>query len=669
MAHSTAHGAQGAQTARHTRSARLVARRLAPWLLLSILSAATVFVWWQQVRHQRSLLVSHTNDVAFQASRRLEIFMESRLVVAEIFSERWSTHEGRDLSQRRFSQFASVLLSRVRSFKTVWLVRPDGTGVWVAPEDRSSALAPHLRQWNTYGQVRRTRSTTLTRPVRTEDGQTSFAAVFPLHRGLEFLGFLVVELDAEALFSQCFHRRIRDEFGFRIEDAGRLLHGNAPAGVSRGGRPTIAASRRFRIRNRTWRLSVAPLDPTPVSMLSANNLLVLLLGLALSAFVSGLFAWTAKQTQEKRRARKQAREALRGRHEATRALRGSEARYRNVFDFASDGLLVVDNSDIIVDANLAAGRMHGYAPERLIGRQVESLIEPECRGRFRVFLRRLARESSARIELSGVTRQGAPLEIEIKGDLISYGDRTRKLLLVSDLTEHRNAQRRMVHLSRAVLVAQEAERARVARDLHDELGQIITALRMEMDLSRKRLPVAPETAEAAFGGPIGLLELATAELRRICAGLRPPLLDDLGIVPALEQLIERFTKRTGIIASVDLQLADEDRVSNEVALTTYRIAQEALTNITRHADASEISVSLLYRAQTLVLSIYDNGVGFDERTLSASPGSGITGMQERARLVGGRLTMHAVLGEGTRVQLEAPLSQSSPAVEFAQTAT
>jgi len=645
--------------ARGRGSSGLVTGRLAPWLLLLILVGATVFVWWQQVHHQRSLLIWHTKDVAFQASRRLEIFVESRLVVAEIFSERWSTHEGRDFSKRRFAKFSSVLLSKVPGFQTVLLVPPDRSGGWVAPvQSRSAIRTMNLRSWAVFRQAKRTRRTTLSAPIVTGKGATSFIAVMPLHRQNDFLGYLVVEFDAEALFKFCFHERIRSEFSFKIDDGDRLLYQHSPDGSGKdfAGSPNNI-DRRFQVRNRTWRMSVRPHTDAGVSFTSATNLPTLLLGLLLSLFVSGLFAMFTRQAQEKRRAHHQAAIALRGRAAAQSALRASEARYRSVFNSASDGLLVVDTAGIIVDANLAACRMHGYDQETLVGEPVEALIEPGHLELFTVFMRRLGGTSSARIEVSDLLKNGASLDVEIKGNQFEYDDTSRVLLIISDVTEQKNAQRRLALLSRKVLVAQEDERARVARDLHDELGQIITALRLEMDLSRKGLPIPTEAARDTFRGPIDLLEKATAELRRICEGLRPPLLDDLGLGPAVGRQMERFAERTGIEISSDLRIDEDTPVPKEIAVTAYRIMQEAMTNVSRHAGATVLLVSLLIEPRKLLLSIYDNGAGFDPDALEASRGSGIAGMEERAHLVDGRLQIHSVTGEGTRVVLDCPLPE------------
>ncbi len=629
-------------------------RGLAPWLLLLILVAATLFVWHQQVGHQRSLRYSHSKDVAFQASRRLEIFVESRLVVAEVFSERWSTHERRDYSRRRFSQFAAVLLQKISGFHAVWLVQPDRKSGWVAPQGiRSVVQVSELRQWQVFEDALRSNRTLLSAPIDAGKGATSFIAVTPLRRQGSLLGYLVVEFDANALFGFCFHENIRSEFSFRIQDGGRMLYQYSPVGFA--GAPTIT-SREFNVRNRSWRMSVSPRARSSVSYTSSKNLLTLLFGLLLSFLVSGLFALFTRQAKEKRKARKQASEALMDKAEAQSALQGTEARYRSVFGSASDGLVVLTQSGSVVDVNQAAARMHGYDPEKLIGEAADVLIEDSHRPMFAEFLSKTRTRSSARIELIGVTENGVPLDVEIRGNLFDDSDASHMLLVVRDVTERKIAERRLALLSRKVLMAQEEERARVARDLHDELGQIITALWLEIDVSRRQLAATTAPGIDAFHGPVGLIEKATAELSRICEGLRPPLLDDLGVGPAVEQLLANFSNHFGMEISTELEIDPEVLVSNDIALSAYRILQEATTNIARHSGATQVTVSLHIDASRLLLTIYDNGVGFDQKTRATSRGSGIVGMEERAHLVDGQLRIRSVRDEGTRVVLELPIA-------------
>jgi len=355
---------------------------------------------------------------------------------------------------------------------------------------------------------------------------------------------------------------------------------------------------------------------------------------------------------------------------AQEALISAEARFRGVFQATTDGLLVLDERGIVQEANPAAAEMLGFPSARLAGVDVRTLIPADQIGIYDAFRRQLRKTGQVRIDALGVREDGSTFDAEIRGSTLQMGEGRGILVIVTDVTDRKRAEQRLAKLSRTVLMAQEAERERVARDLHDELGQIITALRLELGLLQKRPPDTAEQASEAARGAAELVEKAAAELRRVCQGLRPPLLDDLGMAPAAERLAEHFEDLTGISVDFRPQLLEEDPgITPEIALCTYRILQESLTNVSRHAQATAVAVSLLREAESLHLSVYDNGQGFDPEALSGG-GAGITGMTERANLVGGSLTVRSVPQEGTRVTFRAPLpritSPFTPPTEAAE---
>lgn len=216
-------------------------------------------------------------------------------------------------------------------------------------------------------------------------------------------------------------------------------------------------------------------------------------------------------------------------------------------------------------------------------------------------------------------------------------------------------------LSRKVLMAQEEERGRISRDLHDELGQILTALHLEVDWLQSQAGDAPDEVQTAFANTVEMVESAAAELRRICKGLRPPLLDDLGLKPASRMLIEEEQARTGLETEVKFRLnEDELPIDPEVALCVYRVLQEALHNIRRHASASCVNISLTASESALHLSVYDDGIGFDMGAVRGThPGFGIAGMRERAYLVSGTIEVRSEPHQGTRVDLRIPLGSEN----------
>lgn len=218
---------------------------------------------------------------------------------------------------------------------------------------------------------------------------------------------------------------------------------------------------------------------------------------------------------------------------------------------------------------------------------------------------------------------------------------------------HEVEQDRLRTYVQEVTLAQEAERARLARDLHDDVAQRLVVLVRHLDAIEEagapdddRLAAARTSASAAL-----------AEVRRTSRDLRPTVLDDLGLSPALEWLADDLEQRSGIAATADV-VGPVRRLDPPVELALFRIAQEALRNVERHAAATTASITVSLGASTVDLEVRDDGVGFevpdDLRTLARAGRLGTIGMQERAELVGGRLEVRSAPGEGTTVQVSVP---------------
>ena len=211
----------------------------------------------------------------------------------------------------------------------------------------------------------------------------------------------------------------------------------------------------------------------------------------------------------------------------------------------------------------------------------------------------------------------------------------------------------MRRLSDGIMASQEKERAAVARELHDELGQVLTALRIDSAWLRDRLDGTDEKAAERALMMCTLIDNAIDEVRGMATRLRPGVLDDLGLVDALEWFSMDFEKRTGIKCVFTHR--DVPVVNDTVATAAYRIAQETFTNAARHSTATRVDVSLVAEDGLLSLSVADNGRGFDTKNLLDSRGLGVAGMRERAALVGGALEIHSQSGKGTRVVLHVPI--------------
>jgi DNA-binding NarL/FixJ family response regulator/anti-sigma regulatory factor (Ser/Thr protein kinase) len=216
--------------------------------------------------------------------------------------------------------------------------------------------------------------------------------------------------------------------------------------------------------------------------------------------------------------------------------------------------------------------------------------------------------------------------------------------------------RRLRALSNHLVEAQENERRHIARELHDEIGQILAGLQMVLGIT-KRMP--PDAVKSRLDEVQALVNEMSRRVGELSLDLRPAMLDDLGLLPALSQLFERYTGRTQV--RVDFRRKGLDgRLAPALETAVYRIVQEALTNVARHTSVTEATVQLRVDQETLSIEVADRGQGFDlERVLLSAPAAGLSGMQERAAALGGRLVIESSPGQGTRLAAELPLQPAA----------
>ena len=270
----------------------------------------------------------------------------------------------------------------------------------------------------------------------------------------------------------------------------------------------------------------------------------------------------------------------------------------------------------------------------------------------------------------GVIDQGRPLQVE---EQFQHSDELHVYLSVkfplydesgaitgmcnisTDITAEKKARDQLRRLSAGVMADHEAERAAIARELHDELGQVLTALRMDSAWMADRLKQTDYEASLRAGAMRDLIDKNIEDVRGLAIRLRPGILDDLGLVDALEWLTTDFEKRTEITSVFEHESVPT--LINTVSTAIYRITQEALTNVGRHAGADHVTVRFLKNNRHLTLAVFDDGQGFSMESLAQAEGLGIVGMQERASLVGGTLKVTSAPGQGTRIDLTIPLSE------------
>lgn len=225
------------------------------------------------------------------------------------------------------------------------------------------------------------------------------------------------------------------------------------------------------------------------------------------------------------------------------------------------------------------------------------------------------------------------------------------------LTQLHNGRERLFALSRQLLDVQEAERRRIARELHDEIGQTLTGLHLLLEMSGR----VPAKREQSLHEAQVLISELLNQVRELSLNLRPAMLDDLGLLPTLRWHFSRYMQQTGIRVLFQ-QTGVEQRFASNIETGVYRLVQEALTNVARHARVAELTVQLCADADTLSISISDKGVGFvPEMVLAEQITGGLSGMCERVQLLGGRLWVDAAPGAGTRLSATLPLYEAVPA--------
>jgi PAS domain S-box-containing protein len=368
----------------------------------------------------------------------------------------------------------------------------------------------------------------------------------------------------------------------------------------------------------------------------------------------------AKLFEQSQRYVAELEERIAERKQAETALRESEERYRELFENARDAIYVHDLKGNYIRINHAAERLSGFSRDEIIGHNYTEFVAPDHIQYVRdSFCSKLARKGETTYEVDVIAKDGRRVPVEVSSRAIyENGVLVGVQGTARDITERKQAQEALQWFSRQLIEAQEDERRRISRELHDQIGQVLTAVKMGLH-SVQQLCAASD-ARAYIKDNIEAVDEALRLVRDLSVDLRPPVLDDLGLATALRWYVDRFAKRTGSQVELLINLPEQrERFSRELETACFRITQEALTNIVRHANASEIVIQLARNENQLLLSIKDNGVGFDpsglrKRTPRAAT-LGLVSMQERAHAAGGTVEIHSRIARGTEVRFKLPV--------------
>ncbi|TSA01988.1 MAG: PAS domain S-box protein [Nitrospiraceae bacterium] len=435
------------------------------------------------------------------------------------------------------------------------------------------------------------------------------------------------------------------------------------------------------------------------------------LGLAGSAVVVptfGLLVWTVTRVKREYQHAQQEHALAR---EAEASLRKSEAHTRRIVEMALDGFIGMDADGTITDWNAQAEQIFGWRRQEAVGRLLSAtIVPPQHRANHERGLRHFLATGegpllNTRVEITGCHRDGheIPIELAITPSLGQRGGytfsafvrdisarkqteqqdhihqkelqrlnealdrrvraRTQELASVNESLRAEVAERVQTELSLEssrqalqkltlqLLRVQEEERRRISRDLHDDINQRLALLAMDIEAVGLQLSSSPDHVGRAVQEIQDRVVELSDVVRHLAYQLHPSILDDLGLPIALQRLVDDFTARSRIRGSFGHKNIPP-AVPQEIASCLYRVAQESLSNVARHASASRVDVELTRSQSELIVTITDNGVGFDsEQPLHGSHGLGLLGMKERVALVHGELLVSSAVGKGTRVQV------------------
>jgi len=353
------------------------------------------------------------------------------------------------------------------------------------------------------------------------------------------------------------------------------------------------------------------------------------------------------------------------RQQTEQALRDSAERYQRLVELVPDAIWI-ERDERIAFVNRACLRLLGAeSVAQLLGRSPLDFVHPEFRSLAIERRERLLadRQRSAYIEKKIVPLVGEHRDVEIAETLFQDETGIGVLVVLHDITERKAAEQELHQsrtqlraLSAALHAAREEEQQRIARELHDELGQMLTAMKMDITAIQRAVEPGQQVIAGRAQDIALLLERTVTAVRRIATELRPLMLDDLGLVPTIGWLARDFAKRTQLKVETSLPEGELD-IDPMLATVFFRVLQESLTNVAKHSEATRVQISLQCSGADMRLRVADDGRGFDPSAAKDTKTFGLLGMRERAETANGEFQVTSTPGAGTVVEMVVPLQR------------
>lgn len=416
----------------------------------------------------------------------------------------------------------------------------------------------------------------------------------------------------------------------------------------------------------TWLVSGRLFGEQPVAsdiawrgVRAAEDILVLAVGLIGSALLAW-YAWWIWHVNQLRNVAEQ--------HARLRSAR-DEARLAGIIRSAMEAIITVDQTQHIVIFNPMAEKLFGCSAADALGVPLDRFIPERYRHAHREHVERFGvtgvseRQMGKQRRLYALHANGREFPIEASISQVYDGGAKLYTVMLRDITERvrvedelRVSREELQRLSENIQRMREHEKTRIARELHDDLGQQLTALKMEVTLAENELrQTGTVAAQTNLRNVYASIDQIVASVRRIAADLRPVMLDDLGLVPAIEWLVNDFSTRYKIrvIAHIDAGEIDFNRDSGTAV---FRMIQEALTNVARHAAATEVMLDIVRDDPHCIVRVADNGRGVPHGTRPSRKSFGLIGLRERAAGLGGDIRVRTASGQGFALTITLPLA-------------
>ena len=347
-------------------------------------------------------------------------------------------------------------------------------------------------------------------------------------------------------------------------------------------------------------------------------------------------------------------------------LRDSESKYKMLFNNANDAVFVTQLSDEksygdFIEVNEVACKRLGYTKDEFLQLSPSAIISQKSINDFNYNMTKLMKESHVVYDLVHRAKDKKLIPVEINSHLFLYNGKSTILSIARDITERKQAEEKLRRtskllreLAKHLQSVREEERTMIAQEIHDELGQVLTALKIQVSLLANKLNSDQEPLKQKINSLSDMIDASVESVQKISAKLRPGILDELGLIAAIEWQTEEFEKLTNVKCSLVLP-KEELNLEKEKSTAIFRILQEALTNIARHSQASKAQVSLLKFQSNIFLEIQDDGKGITQEQIKDFKSLGIHGMEERAMVFGGQVYIEGTAGKGTKVKVEIPI--------------